>query len=82
LNNYPAWRFSTEGQSVIVCSPEEDSMLDESWGTIVPEGFDPKEHPTYPNVELVPLDVDVEAIAAAIGDAPVRRKPGRKPKVQ
>lgn len=57
-------------------------MLDESWGTTVPEGFDPKEHPTYPSVDLVPVDIDVEAIAASIDSPPVRRKPGRKPKVQ
>ena len=79
-NNYPAWRFSAEGQSVVVCSPEEDSMLDSSWGTTVPEGFDPEKHPTYGAVALVEKPVDVEAIAAAIEGAPVRRKPGPKPR--
>lgn len=78
MNNYPAWRFNTEGQSVVVCSPEEDSMLDESWGTTVPEDFDPTKHPTYPRADLVVKSIDVEAIAEAV----VRRKPGPKPKVQ
>lgn len=57
-------------------------MLDESWGTTVPESFDPKVHPTYPNVALVPADIDVEAIAEEVAAAPERRKPGRKPKAQ
>lgn len=81
-NNYPAWRFSANGQSVVVCSPEEDSMLDSTWGTTVPDGFDPSKHPTYKAVAFVEKPVDVEAIAEAVAEAPARRKPGPKPKVQ
>lgn len=77
-NNYPAWRFSAEGKSVVVLSPEEDSMLDSSWGTTVPEDFDPSQHPTYRAIGFVEKPVDVEAIAQEV--APVRRKPGPKPK--
>lgn len=83
MNNYPAWRFSVEGQSVVVCSPEEDSMLDSTWGTTVPENFDPTKHPTYKAVEFVEKPVDVEAIADEVTAAPAaRRKPGPKPKAQ
>ena len=82
MNNYPAWRFSTEGQSVVVCSPEEDSMLDETWGTTVPEGFDPAKHPTFKAVEFIPVPVDVDAIADEIEAAPAPARRGRKPKAQ
>jgi hypothetical protein len=70
-NNYPAWRFGPEGSSVVVLSPEEDSMLGASWSDKVHEGFDPTTAPTYTSVEFVPEPVDVEAIAEA-----VKRKPG------
>ena len=57
-------------------------MLDSSWGTMVPEDFDPVKHPTYRSVEHVPVDIDVDAIAASVDEPAVRRKPGRKPKAQ
>lgn len=78
-NNYPAWRFGPDGTSVVILSPEEDSMLGKGWSDKVHEGFDPKTAPTYRSVDHVPTPVDVEAIAESV-DAPVRRKPGPKPK--
>jgi hypothetical protein len=79
-NNYPAWRFSAQGQSVVVLSPEEDAMLGKDWSEKVPADFEPAKHPTYRDVGLVEQPVDVEAIAEGVADAPVRRKPGPKPK--
>lgn len=79
-NNYPAFRFGPAGASVVVLSPEEDAMLDSTWSDKVPENFDPVKAPTYRRVDLVVKPVDVEAIAASIEAAPVRRKPGPKPK--
>lgn len=81
-NNYPAWRFTAEGLSVVVLSPEEDSMLGSSWSDQVPASFDPVKAPTYRRADLVVKPVDVEEIAASIAEAPARRKPGPKPKVQ
>lgn len=81
-NNYPAWRFTADGKSVVALSPEEDSLLDSSWSDQVPPNFDPVKAPTYRRADLVVKPVDVEEIAAAIVEAPARRKPGPKPKVQ
>lgn len=74
---YPAWRFGPEGRSVVVCSPEEDSLLDESWSAKIPEGFQPEGHPTYRSVEFVEKAVNVEQIAEEVA----KRKPGRPKKV-
>ena len=76
-NNYPAWRFGPEGSSVVVLSPEEDSLLGSSWSDQVHEGFDPKTAPTYPGVEFVPMPIDVDAIAEG-----TKRKPGRPKKAE
>jgi len=73
---YPAWRFGSDGASVVVLSPEEDSMLGKDWTDKVPDSFDPVKAPTYQRADMVLKPVDVEAIAEAV----VRRKPGPKPK--
>lgn len=74
---YPAWRFGPEGASVVVLSPEEDSMLGKEWSDKVPENFDPVKAPTYRSASLVEKPVDVEEIAEE-----VKRKPGRPKKVE
>jgi len=76
-HNYPAFRFHQDGSSVVILSPEEDSMLDSGWSDKVPEGFDPVKAPTYRNVAFVPKAVDVEQIAEEVA----KRKPGRPKKV-
>lgn len=76
FESYPAWRFGPEGASVVVLSPEEDSMLGKDWSDKVPDGFDPVKAPTYQRADMVVKPVDVEAIAEAV----MRRKPGPKPK--
>jgi len=76
-NNYPAFRFGPNGTSVVIHSPEEDSMLPSGWSDKPGEGFDPKTAPTYASVEYVPVPVDVEAIAEE-----VKLKPGRPKKAE
>lgn len=76
-NSYPAWRFGPNATSVVILSPEEDSMLGPDWSDKVHADFDPITAPTYPSVSLVPVPVDVEAIAEAI-----KRKPGRPKKAE
>jgi hypothetical protein len=71
-NSYPAWRFGPEGSSVVVLSPEEDSMLGDSWSDQVHEGFDPKTAPTVSSVYLIEKPFEVEA----------KRKPGRPKKAE
>lgn len=72
---YPAFRFGPDNTSVVVLSPEEDSLLDEQWSDKPPEVFDAKTAPTYGNVNMIPRKIDVDAIAEVI-----KRKPGRPPK--
>jgi hypothetical protein len=77
VNNYPAWRFHADGMSVVVHSPEEDSLLTGGWSDKVHADFDPKTAPTYRSVEHVPAPIDIDAIAEQ-----VKRKPGRPKKVE
>jgi hypothetical protein len=70
---YPAWRFGPEGASVVVLSPEEDSMLGDEWSDKVPENFDPVTAPTYSSVVLIEKPFEVEE---------VKRKPGRPKKAE
>ncbi len=75
---YPAWRFTADGKSVVVMSPEEASMLDASWSDKIPEDWRSEGHPTYRSVELIEKPVDVEQIAEEV----VKRKPGRPKKAE
>lgn len=70
---YPAWRFGPEGASVIVLSPEDDSMLGESWSDKPPENWKSVLAPTYSSVVLIEKDFVVEE---------VKRKPGRPKKAE
>lgn len=84
MNNYPAFRFGPEGQSVVILSAEDDSMLPAGWTDQVPEGWDGKGHPTCPSFDTVPRPVLVEQIAAEIEEKfqAEKRKPGRPKKVE
>ena len=75
-HDYPAWRFHSDGMRVVVCSPEEDSMLDSSWTDKVHDNFDPAKAPTFSNVALV------DGLAEkAVADVVEKRKGGRPKKV-
>lgn len=84
MNNYPAYRFGPNGSSVVILSPEDDSMLPKGWSDKVPEGFDPKGHPTHGSFDTVPRPVLVDEIAAELEQKvqAERRKPGPKPKAK
>ena len=77
MHEYPSFRFGPDGASVVVLSPEEDSMLGKDWSDKAPEDFDPVKAPTYRSVSLVEKPIDVEQIAEEI-----KRKPGRPRKVE
>lgn len=84
MNNYPAWRFGPGGTSVVINSPEEDSMLPEGWSDKVPEDFDPTKHPTYGQFDVIPRPVLVEKIAEELEEKfqAEKRKPGRPKKAE
>lgn len=95
---YPAWRFGPNATSVVVLSPEEDSMLGSEWSDKPPEDFNPEGHPTFRTVEMAAAEDKLQAAERAVAERkvvveaadarrpkepePVRNKPGPKPKVQ
>lgn len=82
MNNYPAFRFGPNGTSVVILSPEDDSMLPKGWSDKVPEGWSGVGHPTYGSFDTVPQPVLVEEIAKELEEMvqAEKRKPGRPKK--
>lgn len=83
-NDYPAFRFGPNGSSVVILSPEDDSMLPAGWSDKAPADFDPKGHPTYGSFDTVPRPVLVEKIAEELEAKfqAEKRKPGRPKKAE
>lgn len=77
---YPAWRFGPGATSVVVNSPEEDSLLGGEWSDKIPEGFQPEGHPTFRTAEYAAAEGKMRAAEDAEKARKAKAEQDRKDK--